>query len=499
MRYGREYKERVLGEFHASGLGVRAACARVPGFPHWQTLYAWLREERAGLLEAAPVEVPGLVGHRRWARYPAATRAEALRLLRLGWRPCEAARRLGVSSGGLVSGWARAALRGSISPGKPGKPGKPGRPAGRREGAVEAQPERTEWRDAWGDLPEDPAERAAVAERRLYEALAVLDALKAPGPASLTGEEKYLAGQRARADGAPLAGVLSDFSIARSTYHSQGARLSRPDRRGPLRGRIRLSFERSGGRFGYRSVWADLRRGEGEPVGWRDLAEGDLSSPVVVSEKVVREEMAAMGLVAAAQRAKARRRWSSYAGEPSARPGNLPLREDGSHDFSSAGPGELLVTDVTEFSLNGFKCYLSPVIDCFDGDPLAWSVSRSPDAGMACASLEAALAKCGPGAVVHTDGGAPYRSARWEEACRAAGAVRSMSRKGRSPDNARAEGFFGTLKVEFFHGRDWAGVTYERFVGELGEYIGWYRDEKPRRSLGWKTIREHRASLGYVV
>ena len=364
---------------------------------------------------------------------------------------------------------------------------------------MEAQPERTGWRDAWGDLPEDPAERAAVAERRLCEALAVLDALKAPGPASLTGEEKYPAGQRARADGAPLAGVPSDFSMARSAYHSQGAGLSRPDRRGPLRGRIRLPFERPGGRFGYRSVWADLRRGEGEPVGWRDLAEGDLSSPVVVSEKVVREEMAAMGLVAAAQRAKARRRWSSYAGEPSAGPGNLPLREDGSHDFSSAGPGELLVTDATEFSLNGFKRYPSPVIDRFDGDPLAWSVSRSPDAGMARASLEAALAKCGPGAVVHTDGGAPHRPARWEEACRAAGAVRSMSRKGRSPDNARAGGFFGTLKVGFFHGRDWAGVTYERFVGELGEHIGWYRDEKPGRSLGWKTIREHRASLGYVV
>lgn len=375
MRYGREYKERVLGEFHASGLGVRAACARVPGFPHWQTLYAWLREERAGLLEAAPVEVPGLAGHRRWARYPAATRAEALRLLRLGWRPCEAARRLGVSSGGLVSGWARAALRGSISPGRPG------RPAGRREGAVGAQPERTEWRDAWGDLPEGPAERAAVAERRLCGALAVLDALKAPGPASLTGEEKYLAGQRAGADGAPLAGVLSDFSMARSAYHSQGAGLSGPDRRGPLRGRIRLSFERSGGRFGYRSVWADLRRGEGEPVGWRGLAEGDPSSPVVVSEKVVREEMAAMGLVAAARRAKARRRWGPCAGEPSAGPGNLPLREDGSHDFSSAGPGELLVTDVTEFSLDGFKCYLSPVIDCFDGGPWPGPSRAAPAPG----------------------------------------------------------------------------------------------------------------------
>ena len=490
MRYGREHKEKVLGEFHASGLGARAACARIPGFPHWQTLYAWLREERAGALEARPVEVPGRAPRQRGARYPASTRAEALRLLRLGWRPCEAARRLGVSSGGLVSRWARAARRGSISPGKPAR---------RREGPMGEQPERTAWRDAWGELPEDPAERARVAERRLYEALAVLDALKAPGPASLTSAEKYLAGQRARADGVPLAQVLADLSVARSTYLSQAGRLAAPDRRGPLRERIRLSFERSGGRFGYRRVWADLRRGEGEPVGWRDLAAGDLSSPVAVSEKVVREEMAAMGLVAAGRAARSRRRWSSYAGEPEARPANLPLREDGTHDFSAAGPGELLVTDVTEFSLNGFKCYLSPVIDCFDGDPLGWATSRSPGADLCCESLSQALSKCGPGCVVHTDGGSPYRSSAWKAECARHGAVRSMSRKGRSPDNARAEGFFGVLKTEFFHGRDWSGVTYGRFVEELDAYIRGYRDGSPRRSLGWKTIREHREALGLAV
>lgn len=42
-----------------------------------------------------------------------------------------------------------------------------------------------------------------------------------------------------------------------------------------------------------------------------------------------------------------------------------------------------------------------------------------------------------------------------------------MSRKGCSPDNACAEGFFGRLKIEFFHGRDWSGVTFDEFADML--------------------------------
>lgn len=52
-----------------------------------------------------------------------------------------------------------------------------------------------------------------------------------------------------------------------------------------------------------------------------------------------------------------------------------------------------------------------------------------------------------------------------------------MSRKAKSPDNARAEGFFGTLKQEFFYARDWKGTTRGASC-ELDEYIVWYRDEK---------------------
>ena len=91
--------------------------------------------------------------------------------------------------------------------------------------------------------------------------------------------------------------------------------------------RVRASFEASGGAYGAESVTADLRSGEGEPVSWRDLEPGDMSTPVVASEKVVRAIMAEEGLVArkAAQMAR-RRRWSSYAGELSERPANAPAR-----------------------------------------------------------------------------------------------------------------------------------------------------------------------------
>lgn len=214
-----------------------------------------------------------------------------------------------------------------------------------------------------------------------------------------------------------------------------------------------------------------------------------------------REKAAAAeeGLVPARTRASRPARYDSYRGEPDRRPGNLTLGPGGARRFRAEKPFSLLVTDVTMFSLGGFRCYLSPAIDCFDGDPVAWRISRRPDDDLTDGTLRDAMAKAGPGAVVHTDGGGNYISDRWVADCEALGAVRSMSRKGRSPDNARAEGFFGTLKQEFFYARDWTGVGYEEFAAELDAYIVWYRDRKLKKALGWKAIREHREEMGVAV
>lgn len=538
MAYSKERKEEILGRFHASGMSMRAACARFDDFPCAQTLSRFASEEEAGLLDPPALEVPGRCeGRRAWEPYPLETKREALRLLAGGMEPRHVAKRLGVAGARPVREWAsklgrldeldarsrpdsareEAAMmfaqgssvaeiaerigadrktvyrwldRAGVDRERPRK-GK-----GAEDMAEKADREEPgEWARAWGELPDDPEERARVAEVRLAEALAVLDVLKAPGPGSLSNAEKHRAGRAARAMTAKAKtdDVLADFRIARSTYFSQAARAAGPDKYAALRVRVRAVFEESKRRYGSLSIWAKLRSGEGGPVRAAQLAPGDATTPVAVSEKVVRRIMREEGLVPV--QARERRRYSSYRGEPDERPGNLPLREDGSHDFRACGPGRLVVTDVTEFKLDGFKVYLSPVVDCFDGCPVAWRASTSPDDELTAGSLEDALGFLEEGCAVHTDGGGNYRSSRWKGVCEANGLVRSMSRKATSPDNARAEGFFGTLKQEFFYARDWKGTTKGSFVRALDEYIVWYRDEKIERSLGWKTIAAHRAAL----
>jgi len=459
--YTKEEREGILWEFHRRGLTVKEACRSLPAFPDRHTLRLWLLMEEAGELSAA--EMPG------------------------GLPPARPGRP------------ARGARRGTIAPSGRGG-GRPGL------ADIEALAQQTDWRDWGADLPEDPAERARMAEVKLVEALAVLDVLKAPGPGSLTSAEKFRVGQAAR-EASPLvrlADVVGTLSIPKSTYEDQRARLGRPDPKAALRLRVRASFEASGGAYGSESVTADLRGGPGEPVSWRDLAEGDMETPVVASEKVVRAIMAEEGLVARkAAEVRRRARYSSYRGEIAARPANVPLRGDGTHEFSAPEPGLLAVTDVTEFALDGCRAYLSPAIDCFDGWPVCWRLSRHPDKGLMVGMLGDLIGEVAPTAerplVVHSDGGAVYMTDDWARACEDGHVVRSMSRKARSPDNARCEGFFGTLKSDFFDGRDWSGVTFEEFSRRLDEYIEWYRGKKLKKSLGWKTIRQHRIDLGYAV
>lgn len=473
--YTKEEREGILWEFHRSGLSAPAACRSLPLFPNKDNLYAWLKLEEAGELTAR--EMPD--------------RAERMHCSHGEGSPAFAARRAGA---------------GPASPRKRRAEGGAGRMKRTGRGGGGEPPEQTDWRD-WGleGLPDDPAERAREAEVRLAEALAVLDVLKAPGPGSLTNEEKHRAGEAARrlSPAVRLADVTRTLSIPKSTYLDQASRASRPDPKAALRERVRASFEASGGAYGPESVTADLRRGPGEPVSWRELAPGDAETPVVASEKVVRRIMREEGLVARkAAQMRRRAKYRSYRGELAERPANVPLRADGTHDFRAPAPGLLVVTDVTEFRLDGYRAYLSPAIDCFDGWPICWRVSVHADSDLMVGMLRDLVGIVGPTEdrplTVHTDGGAVYMGREWREAC-GPGVRRSMSRKARSPDNARAEGFFGTLKCDFFEGRDWTGVPFDEFSRLLGEYIEWYRDGKLKKDLGWKTIREYREERGHAA
>ena len=100
---------------------------------------------------------------------------------------------------------------------------------------------------------------------------------------------------------------------------------------------------------------------------------------------------------------------------------------------------------------------------------------------------------------MHSDRGGHYRWSGWIKICEENGLVRSMSRKGCSPDNARCEGFFGRLKVEFFYGRDWDGVTIEEFIAMLDAYLRWYRDIRIKSDLDYKSPMQYRRDLGLVA
>lgn len=240
----------------------------------------------------------------------------------------------------------------------------------------------------------------------------------------------------------------------------------------------RIFTEDGEGARGYRFVTARLR---------------ELDEPVRASEKVVLRIMREEGLVPRWMRRK-RRPYSSYAGEPTPAPPNLVRR-----DFRSALPNFLWLTDITEFRLpSGRKVYLSAIRDCFDSSVVAWRAGERPDAALANSTLEDACARLAPGErpVIHSDRGGHYRWPGWISICEDNDLTRSMSAKGCNPDNAAMEGFFGLLKREFWHGRDWSGWAPARFIEELGAWIGRYNTERRSDTLGGRTPAEFRAALG---
>lgn len=55
------------------------------------------------------------------------------------------------------------------------------------------------------------------------------------------------------------------------------------------------------------------------------------------------------------------------------------------------------------------------------------------------------------------------------------------------------------MKIEFFHGCDWAGVTIEEFMGMLDTYLRWYRDVRIKSDLDYRSPMQYRRDLGLTA
>lgn len=291
---------------------------------------------------------------------------------------------------------------------------------------------------------------------------------------TLTNHEKAIVIDALR-DKYRLKELLEVFRMSKSSYCYQAAAMRATDKYEQITIEIRLIFEQSKGRYGYRRINAILKK-----------------KGIIVSDKVVRRIMKREGMIVYF---KKRRRYNSYQGEITPAVDNIIDR-----DFHSDAPNEKWLTDITEFHIPAGKVYLSPIIDCFDGLPVSWTIGTSPDADLVNKMLDSAIAqlKENEHPIVHSDRGAHYRWPGWIERMDAAKLVRSMSKKGCSPDNSACEGFFGRLKNEMFFGESWDGISVEEFIGILDEYIHWYAEDRIKLSLGGMSPIEYRRSLGLI-
>ena len=118
--------------------------------------------------------------------------------------------------------------------------------------------------------------------------------------------------------------------------------------------------------------------------------------------------------------------------------------------FSVESPDQVWAGDITYLRAGGNWLYLAVVLDLFSRRVVGWSISSSLSRGLAQSALTKALYERspGPGLLHHSDRGSQYTSTDYQTQLKKNHVVVSMSRKGDCWDNAVAESFFATLKLE---------------------------------------------------
>jgi putative transposase len=239
----------------------------------------------------------------------------------------------------------------------------------------------------------------------------------------------FISSQRTE-HGVPHAVACRALGVSESWFYKWHGRQPTPRqrRRQRLAEAIRAVFDASGGTYGSPRVTLELRA-----AGWR------------VGENTVAQLMAELGL--AGRKPKRRRSLT--------KPGKRPTAPDRvRRQFSAVAPNLLWCGDLTVIETDEGKLYLATVLDLFSRRMLGYAMSEHHDADLAVATLRMAAVSRGgnvDGVIFHSDRGGEYTGQAFETACRKLGVLQSMGRVGSALDNAAAEAFNSTIKVEYVH------------------------------------------------
>jgi transposase InsO family protein len=173
-----------------------------------------------------------------------------------------------------------------------------------------------------------------------------------------------------------------------------------------------------------------------------------------------------------------RNKYRSYKGEVGKTAPNILDR-----DFGTTAPNRKWTTDVTQINIGMDKCYLSPILDMYNGEIVSYTISDHPDLKMVMDMLEKAFVarEVGVGLMLHSDQGWHYQHRSYQKSLQDHKIVQSMSRKGNCLDNAMMENFFGIMKSELLYPNTFRDM--EHFKQELRKYISYYNNDRIKLRL----------------
>jgi len=254
--------------------------------------------------------------------------------------------------------------------------------------------------------------------------------------------------------------------MKRSTFFYHLKRLKEPYKYFQERQIINDVFKENKGRYGYRRITLELNK-RGFHINHKTVS-------MLMKQLNIKCEMRKV-------------RYHSYKGDVGKTVPNIINR-----NFYSARPNRKWATDITQMSINNNKCYLSPIMDMFNGELISFSISNSPNMNMIIDMLAGAYDKVKNtnGIILHSDQGWHYQNCRYQQSLKEHGIIQSMSRKGNCLDNAMMENFFGLMKSELLYANQYHSI--EHFVSELRIYIEYYNNKRIKLRLKGMSPVEYR-------
>ncbi len=164
--------------------------------------------------------------------------------------------------------------------------------------------------------------------------------------------------------------------------------------------------------------------------------------------------------------------------------------------FEAALPDQKWCCDITYVPTRQGFLYLAAVMDVCSRKIVGWSMADHLRTELCTDALDMALKSRRPGGdlIHHSDRGVQYASVDYQRLLQSRNIVVSMSRVGDCYDNAMMESFWGTLKTELVHHREYG--TRDEASSSIFKYIEcWYNRRRRHSAIGYKSPDQFEASL----